>query len=219
VLFKPKDIVSGDFYWFSQVKNKVVFTAVDCTGHGVPGAFMSLIGANALNQIVNGDKHDNPAKILNELNRLSSDALNKSEEGESVRDGMDVAICSIDTKKNLLEYAGANNPLYLIRDGELTQTKADKHAIASFEDGQHEYTKHSVELQKGDVIYIFSDGYADQFGGLKGKKFMYRQFRETLLSIIELPMKEQRQILDDRIEEWKGNFEQVDDILVIGVKI
>jgi len=219
VLFKPKDIVSGDFYWFSQVKNKVVFTAVDCTGHGVPGAFMSLIGANALNQIVNGDKHDNPAKILNELNRLSSDALNKSEEGESVRDGMDVALCSIDIKKNILEYAGANNPLYLIRDGELTQTKADKHAIASFEDGQHEYTKHSLELQKGDVIYIFSDGYADQFGGLKGKKFMYRQFRETLLSIIDLPMKEQRQILDDRIEEWKGNFEQVDDILVIGVKI
>lgn len=219
VLFKPKDIVSGDFYWFSETENKVVFTAVDCTGHGVPGAFMSLIGANALNQIVNGDKVDSPAIILNELNRLSSEALNKSEEGTKVRDGMDVAICTIDKKKNVLEYSGANNPLYLIRDGELHQTKADKFAIASFENGENEYTNHQLELQKGDVIYIFSDGYADQFGGIKGKKFMYRQFREILLEIKDLTMIEQKKVLDDTIEEWKGNFEQVDDILVIGVKI
>ncbi len=219
VLFKPKDIVSGDFYWFSETEDKVVFTAVDCTGHGVPGAFMSLIGANALNQIVNGNKQDTPSEILNELNRLSSDALNKSEEGSNVRDGMDVAICSIHKETKMLEFSGANNPLYIIRDKELIQTKADKLAIASFEHGEKAYTNHEFQLQKGDSIYIFTDGYADQFGGLKGKKFMYRQFREILLSIKELPMDEQKDILDAKIEEWKGSFEQVDDILVIGVEI
>lgn len=219
VLFKPKDIVSGDFYWFSETKDKIVFTAVDCTGHGVPGAFMSLIGANALNHIVNGENIDKPSAILDEMNRLSSEALNKSDEGSKVRDGMDVAICSINKTKNILEYSGANNPLYIIREGELMQTKADKFAIASFEDGEERYTNHEFELHKGDLIYIFSDGYPDQFGGIKGKKFMYRQFRETLLEIKDLPMVEQKTVLDDTIEEWKGNFEQVDDILVIGVKI
>lgn len=220
VLFKPKDIVSGDFYWFSETKDKLVFTAVDCTGHGVPGAFMSLIGANALNQIVNVNHKDEAGIILDELNKLSSEALNKSEEGSlNVRDGMDVALCSLHKDKNVLEYAGANNPLYLVRGEELTQIKADKFAIASFEDGTQNYTTHKIDVQSGDVVYIFSDGYADQFGGDKGKKFMYKKFRELLMSIKDLAMPEQKKILDNQIEEWKGTFEQVDDILVIGVKI
>lgn len=218
VLFKPKDIVSGDFYWMSETEDKILFSAVDCTGHGVPGAFMSLIGANALNQIIN-TKEDNPAHILNELNRLSSEALNKSEEGIKVRDGMDLALCAISKDMKSLEYAGANNPLYLIRDGEISVTKADKFAIASFEDGKHQYTNNKFELKKGDTIYIFSDGYADQFGGVKGKKFMYRQFRELLISIKDESMTKQEEILNDKIEEWKGSFEQVDDILVIGVRV
>lgn len=219
VLFKPKDIVSGDFYWFSETDNKVLFSAVDCTGHGVPGAFMSLIGANALNQIVN-QKIDQPAEILNKLNKLSSEALNKSEEGrDKVRDGMDLALCSISKDMSKLEYSGANNPLYIIRDGEIQVTKADKFAIASFEDGEQHYTNHTFELQKGDLVYIFSDGYADQFGGVKGKKFMYSQFRDLLISIKDKSMKTQKAILDEQIERWRGSFEQVDDILVIGVRI
>lgn len=220
VLFKPKDIVSGDFYWFSETEKKTVFTAVDCTGHGVPGAFMSLIGANALNQIVNVNRKDEAGIILDELNRLSSEALNKSEEGSlNVRDGMDVALCTLHKEEKVLEYAGANNPLYLVRGEELTQIKADKFAIASFEDGSQNYTTHKIDVQSGDIVYIFSDGYADQFGGEKGKKFMYRKFRDLLMSIKELPMIEQKRILDDKIEGWKGAFEQVDDILVIGVRI
>lgn len=219
VLFKPKDIVSGDFYWFSETENKVLFSAVDCTGHGVPGAFMSLIGANALNQIIN-QKIDQPAEILNKLNKLSSEALNKSEEGrDKVRDGMDLALCSISKDMSKLEYSGANNPLYIIRDGEIQVTKADKFAIASFEDGEQHYTNHTFELQKGDLVYIFSDGYADQFGGVKGKKFMYSQFRDLLVSIKDKSMKTQKAILDEQIERWRGSFEQVDDILVIGVRI
>jgi serine phosphatase RsbU (regulator of sigma subunit)/HAMP domain-containing protein len=219
VLFKPKDIVSGDFYWFSETENKILFSAVDCTGHGVPGAFMSLIGANALNQIVQ-NKIDQPSIILDELNRLSSEALNKTDEGrDKVRDGMDLALCSINRDFTILEYAGANNPLYLIRGEEIQDIKADKFAIASFEHGEMNYTNHVIELQKGDVIYIFSDGYADQFGGVKGKKFMYKQFRDLLLSIKDEKMHKQKEILNNKIEEWKGSFEQVDDILVIGIRI
>lgn len=219
VLFKPKDIVSGDFYWVSETDDKILFSAVDCTGHGVPGAFMSLIGANALNQIIN-EKEDQPANILNKLNKLSSEALNKSEEGrDKVRDGMDLALCAISKDFRSLEYAGANNPLYIVRDGDIIVTKADKFAIASFEEGEQHYTNHQFELKEGDLVYIFSDGYADQFGGVKGKKFMYRQFRELLVSIMDEPMYKQKEILDKKIESWKGSFEQVDDILVIGVRI
>jgi serine phosphatase RsbU (regulator of sigma subunit) len=219
VLFKPKDIVSGDFYWFSETDRKVLFSAVDCTGHGVPGAFMSLIGANALNQIIQS-KVDEPAVILNELNRLSSEALNKSDEGrDKVRDGMDLALCAIDKEFKTLEYAGANNPLYIVRGEEIQEIKADKFAIASFEHGEMAYTNHVIELQKGDIIYIFSDGYADQFGGAKGKKFMYKQFRDLLLSIKDKDMRNQKDVLNEKIEQWKGSFEQVDDILVIGVRI
>lgn len=217
VLFKPKDIVSGDFYWFQETKDKVLFSAVDCTGHGVPGAFMSLIGANALTRIVGEDNVDKPSVILDELNRLSSEALNKSTEGVEIRDGMDVAICAYDKKNNILEYAGANNPLYLIRNNEVIQTKADKLAIASFEPNSKNYTNHKIQIEKGDAVYIFSDGYADQFGGEKGRKFMYRRFRELLIEIKEKPAIEQKSILNSTIEEWRGIQEQVDDILIIGV--
>lgn len=218
VLFKPKDIVSGDFYWVQETKNKVLFSVVDCTGHGVPGAFMSLIGANALTQIAGENGVEKPSVILDELNRLSSEALNKSAEGNEVRDGMDAAICSFDKNTNKLEYAGANNPLYLIRNGEVTQIKADKFAIASFEPNSKNYTNHEIQVQEGDVIYLFSDGYADQFGGERGKKFMYRRFRELLLEIKDKSPIEQKSILNRTIEDWRGIHEQVDDILIIGVK-
>ncbi len=219
VLFKPKDIVSGDFYWIQEIENKVVFSAVDCTGHGVPGAFMSLIGANSLTRIVSENKVTKPAVILDELNRLSSEALNKSEQGNEVRDGMDAALCTLNKETLVLQYAGANNPLYLVRGNEVIQIKADKFAIAGFVPDTKNYTNHEIQLEKGDVIYLFSDGYADQFGGEKGKKFMYKRFRNLLLQIKDKAPAEQKQILNETLEDWRGVHEQVDDILVIGVQI
>ncbi len=219
VLFKPKDIVSGDFYWFDEAEGKVLFAAVDCTGHGVPGAFMSLVGYNGLKQAVREHNLSQPAQILDDLNALASESLNQDPEESNVRDGMDLALCSLDLNTKVLEYAGAYNPLYIIRNGELMQTKGDKFAIGGFDDLDKKYTNHSIPLQSGDQVYIFSDGYADQFGGPKGKKFMYKQFRDMLLGCQSKTMSEQKDILNRTIEQWKGNFEQVDDILVIGVKV
>lgn len=218
VLFKPKDIVSGDFYWFFEHQDKILFAAVDCTGHGVPGAFMSLVGANALNQAVKEHELIEPARILEDLNKLSSEALNKNADS-SVRDGMDLALCAFHKNDNQLEFAGANNPLYVVRDKKLIQVKPDKFAIGAFEPGTKNYTNHRVQLQKNDVVYVFSDGFADQFGGDKGKKFMYKQFKDLLVSISHLPMAEQRNMLENAVESWRGSFEQIDDILVIGVKV
>lgn len=219
VFFKPKDIVSGDFYWFYRKENLVLFAAVDCTGHGVPGAFMSLVGSNALNQAVKEHGNLQPSKILDELNKLSSEALNKAQENNSVRDGMDLAFCALDLDTLKLQYAGANNPLYIIRNGELMQVKSDKFAIGAFEPGTKLYTNHEIQLQKGDSVYVFSDGFADQFGGPAGKKFMYRQFRDLLLNLKGKSMDQQRMVLSESIDRWRGNYEQVDDILVIGVRV
>lgn len=219
VLFKPKDIVSGDFYWFHEQDDLILFAAVDCTGHGVPGAFMSLVGANALNQAVKEHESTEPARILEDLNKISSETLNKGAENNSVRDGMDLALCALKRDNMELEFAGANNPLYIIRDGNLIHIRPDKFAIGAFEPGSKKYTNHKVKLQKNDVVYVFSDGFADQFGGHKGKKFMYKQFKDLLKSIANLPLDEQRAKLEQTIEKWRGSFEQVDDILVIGVKI
>jgi serine phosphatase RsbU (regulator of sigma subunit)/HAMP domain-containing protein len=219
VLFKPKDIVSGDFYWFDKRSGKSFCAAVDCTGHGVPGAFMSLVGANGLNAAVREHQVTNPGKVLSELNKFVSDSLNKGSDDNDVRDGMDLSFCAIDYEKMELEYAGANNPLYLIRNNEFTIIKADKFAIGSFEPGAKEYASHKIALEKGDVFYLFSDGYADQFGGDKGKKFLYKHFRDELMSIHQEPMANQKKALDDTMKKWQGAYEQVDDILVIGVRI
>jgi serine phosphatase RsbU (regulator of sigma subunit) len=219
ILYKPKDIVSGDFYWFYQRKEQVLFAAVDCTGHGVPGAFMSLVGSNAINQAVKEHEITEPARVLNDINKLSSEALNKGIDKNSLRDGMDISFCALNTETLELQFAAANNPLYLIRKGKLTQVAADPFAIGGFEPGTKTYTNKTLQLEKGDSIYIFSDGYADQFGGMKGKKFMYKQFRDMLLEISSMAMSEQRKYLDETIENWRGTFEQVDDMLVIGVRV
>ncbi len=219
VLYKPKDIVSGDFYWFEKGTNMNFFAAVDCTGHGVPGAFMSLVGANGLNTSIREHNKLEPAEILDHLNTFVSESLNKSREENQIRDGMDIALCSINYDTMELIYAGANNPLYLIRNNEFTIIKSDKFAIGSFEPGTKKYTQHKIQLQKNDVIYIFSDGYADQFGGDRGKKFLYNRFREHLLAIHQQTMFDQKAYLERTIYDWQGSFEQVDDILVIGVRI
>ena len=218
VYYRPKDIVSGDFYWFEQVEDRVVFAAVDCTGHGVPGAFMSLIGHNGLNQAVKEKGRARPSEVLKDLNRIAYDALHKDREQYLVRDGMDMALCSFDPARGVLEYAGANCPLYLVRNNEVLLFAPDKNAIGSFDLDGKSFTDHRIKLQSGDMVYIFSDGYADQFGGPKGKKFLYRRFRELLVEISAHPTDRQRGLLQEAFNSWRGAHEQVDDILVIGMR-
>jgi ligand-binding sensor domain-containing protein/serine phosphatase RsbU (regulator of sigma subunit) len=221
VLFKPKDIVSGDFYWMADKEDKVVFAAVDCTGHGVPGAFMSIVGHNLLDRIIIEQDVLQPAKILDELNKAISDTLRQSDlEENTVRDGMDMALCTYHRDTSLLEYAGAYNAMWLIRAGEIIEFKADKFPIGNLKSGEiRKFTNHEVQLIKGDTVYIFSDGFCDQFGGPLGKKFKSSNFRQVLLESIHLSMEEQGKLLNDTIEAWRGVHEQVDDILVIGTRL
>jgi len=218
VLYKPKDIVSGDFYWIEKKNERVYFAAVDCTGHGVPGAFMSIVGYNALNEALR--TNDDPGSILDALNKGISKTLHNNAMGSTTNDGMDLALCCYDPKTKELQYAGAYNPLYLVRDGEVNQVKADKFAIGGYyEDASKKYTNHVMQLQDKDYIYVFSDGYADQFGGPKGKKFMYKRFRDYLLTLNGKSMPAQKEFLDTTLEQWKGPLEQIDDILVIGMHV
>lgn len=217
VLFRPKATVSGDFYWFKELGGKKVFAAADCTGHGVPGAFMSLVGHNVLNTVTK--VFTRPSQILNNANRLAVDVL-RSSDGESyMRDGMDIALCTIDPKTKMLEFSGAHNPVYIIRDGEMNIIESDPFSIGSYVNNEREFTNHNYQLQSGDCLYLFSDGYVDQFGGPRGKKFMRKQFRQLLLDIAHLPMPEQKWRLSDTLDIWQGHQEQVDDILVIGIRI
>ncbi|MES2394927.1 MAG: SpoIIE family protein phosphatase [Bacteroidota bacterium] len=223
VLYKPKDIVSGDFYWIGQKDGKTMFAAVDCTGHGVPGAFMSIVGHNILKQVVSNNTFSTPAQILDSLNEGVSETLHhgghEHEEGQA-KDGMDISFCTIDFKTLELQYAGAYNPLYIIRNGQLIQTKANKFPIGLFlGEEKKKFTNHTFQLERGDTVYIFSDGYADQFGGPYGRKFMAIPFRVLLMDINKEPIEKQKIILNKTIEDWRGQLDQVDDILVIGVKI
>jgi serine phosphatase RsbU (regulator of sigma subunit) len=219
IMFKPRDIVSGDFYWFSQKGEESILACVDCTGHGVPGAFMSMIGNTLLNQIVNERNIVQPSLILNELNKEITRALKQDVEGSDSRDGMDISIININYQKYQLQYAGANRPLYFIRANELTETKANKVAIGGHvQEEEKNFTNHVIELQKGDTIYLSSDGYADQFSP-SDKKLMTKKFKEVLLSIQHLSMPEQEKYLAQFIDEWRGIMEQTDDVLVIGVRV
>ncbi len=218
VLFKPKDIVSGDFYWIHKVGDIVLFAVVDCTGHGVPGAFLSLIGHNSLNQIVNELKIYEPSQILDELNRQVYKTLQNNLEVTNIKDGMDMAICAFHSTENKLYFSGAYNPLYIVRDEEIIVVKGDKLAIGSGDEIGQSFTNNSIQLELGDCIYMFSDGYADQFGGPRGKKFKYSQFKELLVKIHKKEMNEQHRLLNHMIEAWQGDMEQIDDICVIGFR-
>ncbi|MEX2596227.1 MAG: SpoIIE family protein phosphatase [Salibacteraceae bacterium] len=220
VLFRPKDIVSGDFYWFSEKEDKVIIAAADCTGHGVPGALMSMIGSSLLNEIVNEKGITQPNEILMALKQGVIKALNKHPSSDQTKDGMDIALCSIPKDGNVIEFAGANNPLWLIRNNEIIDYRGDRQPVGIYGDNiDTPYTNNTVELEKGDTVYIFSDGYADQFGGPNGKKFKYSQFKKLLIKVNNETMERQRDILNARIEEWMGDEEeQIDDILVVGIQ-
>ncbi|MBL7884418.1 MAG: GAF domain-containing protein, partial [Bacteroidia bacterium] len=220
VLYKPKDIVSGDFYWIERKGNKILFAVVDCTGHGVPGAFMSLIGFNGLNQLVNEYNYTQPGEILTHLNKIITNTLKQHVEDSKIRDGMDIAICCIDLDTNKLEFAGALSPLFIVRNNEIIKLKGDKHPIGNFI-GVEEYTftNQEMDLLPEDRIYLFSDGFVDQFGGPSGKKLKYNYFRKMLLDNHQKPMEKQKEVIDSYFEEWRGNFEQIDDVCMIGVAI
>ncbi len=221
ILYKPKDIVSGDFYWINENGNKIFVGAVDCTGHGVPGAFVSIIGFELFRNITSDQGVSNPAVILDSLNDNFAQIFS---DGEQVylKDGMDLSLCVFDKKEKYLEFSGAFNPLYLIRDGSIIEIKADRFSIGADiiqapSDHRH-FKSHKLFLQKDDILYMFSDGYADQFGGPEGKKFKYRRFRHLLLTIHKLPVGKQCSILEASIEEWRKDADQVDDIMVIGIR-
>ncbi|HSH66499.1 MAG TPA: PAS domain S-box protein [Bacteroidia bacterium] len=221
ILLKPKDIISGDFYWIEKFNHKTFIAAADCTGHGVPGALLSIIGYNLLSKSINEHGHTKPNKILNELSNGISKTLRQSVGKYGVTDSMDIALCVIDRVNNVLEYAGAYNSIYLIRKKELKEIRADRFPIGLFRgEKSKRYTNHRIKLEKGDLIYLFSDGYPDQFGGPLGKKLKYNEFKRILLSIHHLPLSQQKNELDKTIEDWKWKKEeQTDDILIIGIKI
>jgi len=245
VLFKPHSVVSGDFYWAMQKDNKIVITAADCTGHGVPGAFMSMLGISFLNEIARKPEVVKASDILNELRLNIIDALKQKGVSGEQKDGMDMALCVIDLETNIIQFSGANNPLYIITQTELQlvnkevgaaiklydasslniqtskllyEVKPNKMPIAIYEK-MNDFTNYTIQLQKGDTIYMFSDGYADQFGGPKGKKFKYKPFKRLLLENVDKPMSEQKELLNTAFEAWKGDLEQIDDVVVLGIRI
>tara|TARA_R110001592_G_scaffold60311_3_gene183308 strand:+ start:6027 stop:8192 length:2166 start_codon:yes stop_codon:yes gene_type:complete len=245
IFFKPKDVVSGDFYWALEKQDYLYLAAADCTGHGVPGAFLTMLGTSFLNEINAGENLLSPASILDLLRARIIEQLNQNgEEGES-RDGMDISLLRLNLKTHQMEWAGANNPIWIIpsvtsnadegiasrsiepltesftridSQNELIEIKGDKQPISYYTD-MKPYTNHSFQLQKGVSIYIFSDGYADQFGGPKGKKYKYKELKNSLLSIANLPLKKQKNFLSEEFEKWKGDLEQIDDVCIIGVRI
>ncbi len=219
ILWRPRDIVSGDFYWFTEHQNKLIIVTADCTGHGVPGAFMSMLGVSFLNEILSRHKEVHAEQILNELRDQVINSLHQTGKTGESSDGMDLALYIMDRDNMKLEYAGANNPLVIIRNKEIIQYKADKMPIGIYIKADIPFKRHDIDIQEGDCIYTFSDGYQDQFGG-KGKKFMIKRMKSMLLENHDKPMTEQKALYDKTIVDWMGEeFEQIDDILLVGVRV
>ena len=228
ILYNPRDIVCGDFYWARKIKstpvdgvskNYLLLAVADCTGHGVPGAFMSLLGANFLHQSAVEKDVNTPAEALDFLNQKIITTLNHGYGEIEIRDGMDISLVAIDLDSRQLAYSGANNPIYIIRNKSLQTLKANKQAIGNMNDVVLPYNNITTQLEANDCIYLFTDGYADQFGGPRGKKLMRKVFEETLIASSSKPMQEQRQILETTFNNWKGDLEQVDDVCVVGIRI
>ena len=220
VIFRPKDIVSGDFYWFLERENKLIIICADCTGHGVPGAFMSMIGSDRLNNIVSENKVTSPADILSELNRAIKKSLKQDGQKNATRDGMDAAVCTVDLTTKTLKYAGANRPLWILNAGnELTEIKATKVAIAGFTSDEQEYAEHSFDIEMAMKFYMTTDGYADQFGGDSDKKYKVKNMKLFLQNIANESFEIQKQKLERELLDWMGDYEQVDDVCVVGFQI
>jgi serine phosphatase RsbU (regulator of sigma subunit) len=218
ILYRPRDIVSGDFYWIGEKGEKKYIVAADCTGHGVPGALMSMIGHDLLENMIKSENIDKPATILDRMNKSLAETFSREKNtGTIIRDGMDIGICCIDIRKKKMEFAGAFFPLYIVRDDRLIEFKGDKFTLGMAPDGIN-YRNNEIDILPDDMLYLFSDGYVDQFGGEENKKFMFRRFRYLLLTINRFPLEDQKSILEENIRSWMGNTPQVDDILIIGFK-
>ncbi len=219
ILYLPKDVVSGDFYWFEKVGNKIILAVADCTGHGVPGAFMSMMGVNNLNHIILENKITSPDKILKELNIAIKKVLKQDDEGSESKDGMDIAISCFDLDKKIISYAGAFRPLLYIRNNELFELKGSRQPIGGSAPIDFDYELHKFKFLNDDVYYLFSDGFPDQFGGAKSKKFMTKQLKETFMNIHQHSPAVQKELLTTELANWRGENEQIDDVLVMCVKI
>lgn len=218
IYYRPKHIVSGDFYWISERSGKYFIAAADCTGHGVPGALMSMIGLELLQKIINEMKVDESDSILLTLNRELESAFFKEEDGKAlIKDGVEMSICVIDRKSMQMEFSGAFLPVYIVRNDKLIEIKGDKQNVVQSVPGVT-FNRSSFTLQKGDILYLFSDGYADQFGGPDNKKFMYRRLRHILLTISKYPLSDQQRILDETITTWMRDLEQIDDMMILGIR-
>lgn len=218
VLYKPKDIVAGDFYWLESVGSTILFAAADCTGHGVPGAMVSVMCNNALNRSVREHKLLDPGKILNETRNILIKEFEKSD--EEVKDGMDISLCALEQKTKVLHWSGANNPLWIIKENamEVEEIKANKQPIGKYAEPKP-FTTHEIQLEEGDTVYVFTDGFQDQFGGEKGKKYKASKMKELLLSIKHESMDRQQELINLAFEKWRGEIEQVDDVCIIGVRV
>ena len=218
ILFKPKDIVSGDFYWIEKVGDKIYFAVADCTGHGIPGALVSIICSNALSKSLQEDKISSPAKILDATRKLVEERFVRA--ADSIKDGMDISLCCLNVKTKTITWSGAMNPLWIVKKDakEIQELKPDRQAIGMVENPKP-FTEHKIKLLVGDSVYLFSDGYTDQFGGLKGKKYMKGKMKKFVLSLQNQSMQEQLVSFDKEFNSWKGNHYQIDDVCVMGVKV
>jgi serine phosphatase RsbU (regulator of sigma subunit)/tetratricopeptide (TPR) repeat protein len=219
IVFRPRDIVSGDFYWLSKSHGRIICIAADCTGHGVPGALMSMLGIAFLNEIVSRNPKIKAGEILGELRKYIVKYLHQNQNIGESKDGMDASLLVFDEEMKSVEYAGANNPLIIVRDGILTEYKPDKMPIGIHQNFNQPFTNHEIDLVKGDMLYIFSDGYVDQFGGPDGKKFMIRNLKKLLLEIHSDDMKTQKHSIEGILNTWMGDLDQVDDILLMGIRV
>ncbi|MCU0472008.1 MAG: SpoIIE family protein phosphatase [Bacteroidales bacterium] len=218
IFFRPKDIVSGDFYWIGEKGDKIFIVGADCTGHGVPGALMSMIGLKIIEKAINEDNIEIPSAVLAVMNKALEKTFSREKNiGTIIRDGMDIGLCVIDRTRKKIWYAGAFFPLYIIRDNSLIEIKGDK-VIIGMNPAGIPYTDHEMDLMEDDILYMFSDGYIDQFGGNENKKFMYRRFRYLLMTIHNFPVIDQKTILEDNIKTWMAGNPQIDDIMVMGFK-
>ena len=220
ILFKPKDIVSGDFYWVKEINGMLYLAVADCTGHGVPGALMSMLGISLLNDILNDNCGISPGDLLTQLRTRIIAELNQSEDEQASKDGMDISLIKLDLQNGQADWAGANNPLWIVRknDDNIEEIKPNKEPISYYAE-MNEFANNSIQLNKGDSFYLFSDGYPDQFGGFKGKKLKYKAFKNLIVMNAGEEMEMQKRLLSTFFENWKGDFEQIDDICVFGVKV